>query len=281
MRPQGSRRGARKPRDGVDRRRCAPLRLGEPAIGGLRLVFAPGDEPDVDELARLGAFGDTRCARRPGRRANERPRRGTGAEPRAAAVSGRRSRSCRCPTPSRPAVDKVAELLGTDRGALYLRQAGGLKTAAGARLAGPHLRVAEGLLDEVLGTFGSRPVVEIRNATTDLRLGAVRDAVGEAGIEAAVVVPLRSAGELIGLLVAYLPATRRLGESESSLLAALAVQLAVVVQNAGLHEETGQARTRPGKGRMPSDSPPDGSRRSTRSHARSRRASRSTRPSPR
>ena len=44
--------------------------------------------------------------------------------------------------------------------------------------------------------------------------------------------------ELIGLLVAYLPATRRLAESESTLLSALAGQLAVAVQNAGLHEDT-------------------------------------------
>ncbi|MDF2752300.1 MAG: domain S-box protein, partial [Gaiellaceae bacterium] len=66
----------------------------------------------------------------------------------------------------------------------------------------------------------------------------VRDAVSESGIEAAVVVPLRAAGELIGMLVAYLPAKRRLGENESMLLAALAGQLAVAVQNAGLHEDT-------------------------------------------
>jgi serine phosphatase RsbU (regulator of sigma subunit) len=214
------------------------VRLGEPAIGGLRLVFDPGEEPDAEELARLGAFG-VRAAHVV--RAGERT---TGLveeleQSRALlAVVGQAIAELSLSHTLETAVDKVAELLGTDRGALYLRQAGGLETAAERGLAGPHLRVAEGLLDVVVGSLRSRSVVEIRDAATDLRLGAVRDAVGEAGIEGAVVVPLRSAGELIGLLVAYLPASQRLRESESSLLAALAGQLAVVVQNAGLHDET-------------------------------------------
>ena len=108
-------------------------------------------------------------------------------------------------------VDRVGELLGTDRAAVYLRQAGGLESAAERGLAGPHVRVAEGLLDLILKRLRSRPVVEVQDATSDPRLGSVRDAVSESGIEAAVVVPLRAAGELIGMLVAYLPAKRRLG----------------------------------------------------------------------
>ncbi len=43
---------------------------------------------------------------------------------------------------------------------------------------------------------------------------------------------------MIGLLVVYLPSGRRLQANESALLAALAGQLAVAVQNARLHEET-------------------------------------------
>ncbi len=214
------------------------IRLGEPAIGGFRLVFAPGEEPGADELAGLAAFGARAAhAVRAGERTSglvqelEQSRA-------LLAVVGQAIAELSLSHTLETAVDRVAELLDTDRGALYLRQAGGLETAAERGLAGPHLRVAEGLLDVVLGRLRSRPVVEIRDASTDLRLGAVRDAVGEAGIEAVVVVPLRAAGELIGLLVAYLPASRRLRESESSLLAALAGQLAVAVQNAGLHEET-------------------------------------------
>jgi len=216
----------------------ALIRLGEPAIGGFRLVFAPGEEPGADELAQLGAFG-ARAAHAV--RAGERTSALVQELEQSRALLelvGQTIAELSLSHTLETAVDRVAELLDTDRGALYLRQAGGLETAAERGLAGPHLRVAEGLLDVVLGRLRSRPVMEIRDASTDLRLGAVRDAVGEAGIEAAVVVPLRAAGELIGLLVAYLPVARRLRENESSLLAALAGQLAVAVQNAGLHEET-------------------------------------------
>src|SRR4029453_10580842 len=66
-----------------------------------------------------------------------------------------------------------------------------------------------------------------------------------AGGGALVWVQLRAGNELIGLLVAYLPSGRRLHPNESALLAALAGQLAVAVQNPGLHEQTMQlARAR-------------------------------------
>ena len=51
-------------------------------------------------------------------------------------------------------------------------------------------------------------------------------------------VPLVAREELIGLLAAYLPRGRELAVNESSLLGALASQLAVAVQNAQLHERT-------------------------------------------
>ena len=214
------------------------VRLGEPPVGGLRLVFEPGDEPGDEELRRLATFGARAAhAIRVGERTRdlaqelERSRA-------LLAVVGQAIAELSLSHTLETAVDRVAELLETDRAAVYLRQAGGLETAVERGLAGPHLRVADGLLDLILGRLRSRPVVEVRDLQSDPRLGAVRDAVTEAGIEAAVVVPLRLAGELIGLLVAYLPSTRRLGENESSLLAALAGQLAAAVQNASLHEET-------------------------------------------
>ncbi len=214
------------------------VRLGEPPVGGLRLVFDPQDEPTAGELARLASFGARAAhAVRVGERTSdlaqelERSRA-------LLAVVGQAIAELSLSHTLETAVDWVGELLGTERAAVYLRQAGGLEAAAERGLAGPHVRVAEGLLDLVLNRLRARPVVEVRDATSDPRLGAVRDAVSESGIEAAVVVPLRAAGELIGLLVAYLPANRRLGESESMLLAALAGQLAVAVQNAGLHEDT-------------------------------------------
>jgi serine phosphatase RsbU (regulator of sigma subunit) len=214
------------------------VRLGETPAGGMRLVYPPGSEPAQEELDRLAAFGARAAhALRVGERTSalaqelERSRA-------LLAVVGQAIAELSLSHTLETAVDRVAELLGTDRVAVYLRQASGLETAAEQGLAGPHLRVAEGLLDLVLGRLRSRPVIEVRDAPSDPRLGGVRDAVGEAGIEAAVVVPLRAGGELIGLLAAYLPAERRLRENESTLIAALAGQLAVAVQNAGLHEET-------------------------------------------
>ncbi len=214
------------------------VRLGEPAVGGLRLVFAPGDEPTEEELGRLAAFG-ARAAHAVlvGERSSNLAQELESSRA-LLAVVGQAIAELSLSHTLETAVVRVAELLGTDRAAVYLREAGGLETAVERGLAGPHLRVAEVLLDAVLGRLRSRPVVEVTDAASDPALRTVRDAVSEAGIEAAVVVPLRSAGVLIGLLVAYLPAERRLGENESALLAALAGQLAVAVQNAGLHEET-------------------------------------------
>ena len=214
------------------------VRLGEPRLGGLRLVFDPATEPSAEELATLETFGFRAAhAVRAGERMSdltqelERSRA-------LLAVVGQAIAELSLSHTLETAVDRVGELLETDRAAVYLRQAGGLEAAVERGLAGPHVRVAEGLLDLILKRLRARPVVEIRDATSDPRLGSVRDAVSESGIEAAVVVPLRAAGELIGMLVAYLPAKRRLGENESMLLAALAGQLAVAVQNAGLHEDT-------------------------------------------
>ena len=81
---------------------------------------------------------------------------------------------------------------------------------------------------------------------SEARLGTVRGAVEELGIEAVLGVPLRAGDELIGLLAAYLERDRTLTENEESLLLALAAQLAVAVQNARLHEkverESGEAK---------------------------------------
>ena len=98
--------------------------------------------------------------------------------------------------------------------------------------------MAQALLDHVLGRLQPRPLLEILDAAAEPALAGVREAVAEAGIEAAVTVPLRAGNELIGLLVIYLPSGRRLQANEEALLAALAGQLAVAVQNARLHEET-------------------------------------------
>jgi serine phosphatase RsbU (regulator of sigma subunit) len=134
------------------------------------------------------------------------------------------------------AVARVGELLEADRLAIYLREDDRLYAAAGIGLAGPHVRLAERLLELALGPYRSRGMLAIRNVSSDPRLAGVGDAAAEAGIEAAVAVPLLAQDDVVGLLGVFPPSARALTENESTLLAALAAQLTVVVQNAQLHE---------------------------------------------
>ena len=93
------------------------------------------------------------------------------------------------------------------------------------------------LLDLALGPLRARDTIEVRRGSRDRPAAPVRQALRAAEVEAALAVPLRVHDEPIGLLVAY-PGERRLEESERALLASLAAQLAVAVQNARLHERT-------------------------------------------
>src|SRR5215211_6886821 len=217
--------------------KIAVVRLGDPPLGGLRLVFT-GRMPASDELEPLAAFG-TRAAHalRAGERTTELSQELERSRA-LLAVVGQAIAELSLSHTLDTAVDRVAELLRTQRVAVYLRQGRELETAAERGLAGPHLRVAQALLGLALGRLRPRPVVEIHDAADDPALAGVREAVTEAGVDAIASVALRAGGELIGLLVAYLPSGRRLHANESALLAALAGQLAVAVQNAGLHEET-------------------------------------------
>jgi serine phosphatase RsbU (regulator of sigma subunit) len=215
----------------------ALVRLGDPALGGLRLAFS-GTRPAAEDLERLAAFGARAAhALRAGERTAllsqelERTRA-------LLAVVGQAIAELSLSHTLDTAVDRVAELLGTHRAAVYLRTGAELEAAAERGLAGPHVRVAQALLGFTLGHLRPRPLIEIPDAAAETSLAGVRDAVSEAGIEAVVSVPLRAGPELIGLLVIYLPSGRRLQANESALLAALAGQLAVAVQNARLHEET-------------------------------------------
>jgi serine phosphatase RsbU (regulator of sigma subunit) len=215
----------------------ALVRLGDPPLGGLRLVFG-GSQPSADELERLAVFG-ARAAH--ALRAGERTAMLSQELERSRAllaVVGQAIAELSLSHTLETAVDRVAELLGTQRAAVYLRTGREVETAAARGLVGPHARVAQALLGLALGHMRPRAVLEIPDAAGDPAFAAVRDAVSEAGIEAVVSVPLRAGNELIGLLAVYLPAGRRLHANESALLAALAGQLAVAVQNAGLHEET-------------------------------------------
>ena len=220
------------------------LPLGQPAVGVLQLLFAPDDAPDAEEIARLTTFG-VRVAH--ALRASARARTLAVDLDRTRAllaVVGQATAQLSLAHTLETAVDRLGELLAVEHVAVYLRAPDNrLTPAAGRGLAGPHARVAERLLEVALGTGRGRPVVEVADAWTDDRLREARDAARESGIDAALAVPLLVRDEVIGLLAVYPQRGRRPTENEASLLAALAGQLAVAVQNAQLHEQTEELST--------------------------------------
>jgi serine phosphatase RsbU (regulator of sigma subunit) len=215
---------------------AATLPLGQPAIGALQLLFANDERPTEDELATLATFG-VRAAHALRTSIHART---VGVElerTRALlAVVGQAISQLSLAHTLETAIGRVAELLDVDRLAVYLREDGRLYAAAGIGLAGPHVRLGERLLELALGPLRSRGIVEIEDVASDPRLAGVGDAAAEAGIEAAIALPLLALDDAIGLLGVFPARGRRLTENESRLLAALAVQLAVAVQNAQLHE---------------------------------------------
>jgi len=217
-------------------RASATILLGQPPVGALQLLFAR-EVPAQEELARLSTFG-VRAAH--ALRAGERAR--TLAEElertRALlAVVGQAIAQLSLAHTLETAVERVAELLGAERLAVYLREDGRLTAAAGRGLAGPHVRVAERLSDLVLGRFRGRGILVVADAAADPELAPVADALAEAGIEAALALPLRVHDAVIGLLAVYPPRDRPPSAHETAFLSALASQLAVAVQNAQLHEQ--------------------------------------------
>jgi serine phosphatase RsbU (regulator of sigma subunit) len=216
------------------------LQLGQPPLGALQLVFDTGREPDDDHLARLGTFA-VRAAH--ALRASEHRRTLAVELERTRAlltVVGQAIAQLSLAHTLDTAVERVCELLGADRLAVYLvgEEDGSLEPAAARGLTGPHVPIGQRFLELALGPARARGVLLIPDTAVDARLGGVRDALEEVGVEAAVAVPLRARDELIGLLAVYLERDRELTENEESLLRALAAQLAVVVQNASLHEQT-------------------------------------------
>lgn len=214
----------------------ATLQLGEPTLGALQLVF-PGVEPvSRRELGLLASFA-VRVAH--ALRSSERARE-LGLEldrSRALlAVVGQAISELSLSHTLETAVERVAELLGAERVAIYLEEDGRLTTAAARRLAGPHEDVAGCLHELALGPSRGRGILLVEAAATDERLADVAEAVAEAGIEAAIALPLHVAEEAIGLLVVYAARGRVPTANESALLVALSAQLAVAVQNARLHE---------------------------------------------
>jgi serine phosphatase RsbU (regulator of sigma subunit) len=218
----------------------ATLQLGQPPVGALQLLFPPGRKPTEEELARLTTFGvraahALRASIRSRTLELELERTRTLLAVVAQAIS-----ELSLAHTLETAVARLRELLEVDRLAIYLRDDGRLYAAAGVGLAGPHVRVAERLLDLALGPFRGRGMVVVHDAALDARLGAGADAAAEAGIKAAIGVPLLAHEERIGLLAVFPQRGRVLTDHENALLSALAAQLAVAVQNAQLHERAKQ-----------------------------------------
>jgi len=216
------------------------LQLGRPPLGVLQLLHAEGEEPDAEQLARLSTFGVRAAhALRTGERARllalelERTRA-------LLEVIAQATAELSVSHTLETAVERVAELLGVDRVAVYLRAEGDgeLEEATSRGLAGPHERVADGLLDLALGPSGHRNVLQVSDVVREPRLAAVAAVARETGIGSALAVPLVARGEVVGLLAAYPAGGPDAAEHETALLAALAGQLAVAVQNAQLHEQT-------------------------------------------
>ncbi|MFL5916711.1 MAG: SpoIIE family protein phosphatase [Gaiellaceae bacterium] len=215
------------------------LPLGRPALGVLQLFHPKEGEPDAEQLARLATFGV---------RAAQALR--TGERSRLLALELERTRALleviaqataelSVSHTLETAVERVAQLLGVERVAVYLRgvDATELEEAASRSLAGPHARVADRLLDVALGPSRDGAVLQIADVVSDRRLSVAEAAARETGIGSALAVPLVARGAVVGLLAAYPSGRPAAGEHETALLAALAGQLAVAVQNAQLHEQ--------------------------------------------
>ena len=218
----------------------ATLQLGQPPLGALQLLFARDTEAGDVDLATLATFG-VRAAH--ALRASMHARAvelELGRTRALLGVVGQAISQLSLAHTLETAVARVGELLEADRLAVYLREDDRLYAAAGLGLAGPHARLAERLLDLTLGPFRSRGMLVVDDVSADQRLSGVADAAAEAGIVAAIAVPLLARDEVIGLLGVFPPSGRVLTENESALLAALAAQLAVAVQNAQLHERAKQ-----------------------------------------
>jgi serine phosphatase RsbU (regulator of sigma subunit) len=211
------------------------IQLGQPPFGVLQLAYA--DLPSAAELEALSSFAvRTAHALRAGARARDLETELDRTRAVLSAVGEAISRLSLAHA-LETALERAAELLSVDRVGIYLRDGGQLVPAAGRGLTAGHEEVAWRLLELALGPLRARGTIELRPGGPEPVPPATRRALATIGAEAALAIPLRVHDEPIGLLVAY-PGAHRLDESERTLLAALAAQLAVAVQNARLHEQT-------------------------------------------
>jgi serine phosphatase RsbU (regulator of sigma subunit) len=217
------------------------LALGQPPVGALQLLFTPGDEPDDAQLALLTTFG-IRAAHAVRSSARTRTLELELERERAVlAVVGQATSELSLAHTLETAVGRVAELLDVERVGVYLRtEENALVPAAGHGLTGPHVLVAERLLAAALSPARGRATVDTEDVASDERLRDVHGAALECGIEAALAAALLVRDDVIGLLAVYPRRGRGPTENDAPLLAGLAGQLAVAVQNAQLHERTSE-----------------------------------------
>ncbi|MBV8396253.1 MAG: SpoIIE family protein phosphatase [Actinobacteria bacterium] len=210
------------------------IQLGQPTFGVLQLVH---DAPPRDEqLDALAAFAVRAAhALREGERAREVELELERTRALLSVVGDAIARLSLAHT-LETALERVGELLGLDRVGIYLREGAKLLPAAGRGLSAGHEDIALSLQELALGPLRARDTIEVRAGARDRLASGVRRTLRDSGLDAVIAVPLRVHDESIGLLVAY-PGTRRLEESERRLVASLASQLAVAVQNAVLHEQ--------------------------------------------
>ena len=212
------------------------LQLGQPVFGALQVRFARGRVPDEHGVEQLASFA-VRAAH--ALRSSERARdAGLELERTRALLSvvGEAISQLSLAHTLETAIERVAHLLGSDRVAVYLTDGEELTVAASRGIEGPHQAVADGLLTAALESRQTGAIAEL-DAPTDERLAAVRAHVEEAGIGCVLALGLVVGDEPIGVLAVYPRQRRTLSENERSLLTALAGQLAVVVENARLHDD--------------------------------------------
>jgi serine phosphatase RsbU (regulator of sigma subunit)/putative methionine-R-sulfoxide reductase with GAF domain len=212
------------------------LQLGQPPLGALQLRFPPGRSPDERARTQLASFA-VRAAH--ALRSSERARE-TGFELERSrallSVVGEAIARLSLSHTLDTAIERVAELLGADRVGVYLRENGRTVVAASRGIEGPHEVIADALLVAALRSRQGGAIVEVDAAATDERLEPARAQVAESGVQSALGLPLVVGDEPIGVLAVYPRLPRPLSANEHALLVALAAQLAVLVQNARLHE---------------------------------------------
>jgi serine phosphatase RsbU (regulator of sigma subunit) len=210
------------------------IRLGEPPLGVLQLRYPAAPAPlERDALAEFAAR--LTHALRLGGHARE-VELELGRTQALLAVVGEAIAHLSLAHTLETAVDRITELLTIDRVGIYLTGEEELTAAAARRLTAGHEAVAYELLDLATGPLRARETIEVRSDDRARPLARAARALALAGEREVLAVPLRAHDEIIGLLVAY-PRARRTRGGEGALLAGLAAQLAVAVQNARLHEE--------------------------------------------